>query len=194
MRKTQNAETTDSEARDAERGRIMDIELIGFPGDADWMNVYRRALVTEGKERLKVPGMAWRLKILKARHSPIRYLVYSFYIKGIPYWVSTHLVRHHEGFQPYVKSQRNDRQTEYDRNSARQDSPVDMIIDINAEALMNLANKRLCAKASAETRDVVRRMCDLAAGATPELESLLVPDCVRHNGVCYEMKPCGRWE
>lgn len=170
----------------------MKIELIKYPTEEDWMEVKRRALVTVGKKPLRPANEYWKHKILKARHSPIRYLVYSFYIHDIPSWVSVHLVRHHEGFQPYVKSQRNDRQDKYDRNAARQDMPVDMIIDMNAEALMVLANKRLCMQAAKETRYVVSEMCKLAEEATPELEGLLVPMC-EWTGGCKEMNPCGRW-
>lgn len=170
----------------------MDIELIRYPTDKDWLEVKRRALVTIGKKPVSAPDDNWKHKILMARHSPIRYLIYSYYIHDIPSWVATHLVRHHEGFQPYVKSQRNDRQDKYDRNAARQDAPVDMIIDLNAEALMVLANKRLCNQAAKETQTVVEHMCALAENATPEIEGLLVPMCVHNGGRCDEMYPCGR--
>lgn len=170
----------------------MKIELIGAPTQETWLEVKRRALVTIGKTPIKPPDSRWIHAILKARHSPIRYALYSFYLEGIPSWVATHLVRHHEGFQPYVKSQRNDRQAEYDRNAARQDTPVNVIIDLNAEALQVLANKRLCLQAAEETREVVAAMCLQAAMHTPELEDLLVPMCVHNGGVCHEMFPCGR--
>lgn len=169
------------------------VELLKHPTDEDWMEVKRRALVTVGKTPLKLPDDRWKRKILEARHSPIRYLMFSYYLHDIPTWVSVHLVRHHEGFQPYVKSQRNDRQDEYDRNAARQDTPVDMIIDLNAEALMNLANKRLCRKAAFETRNVVATMTLLAEEACPEFEGLFGPMCEYHGGVCHEMNSCGRW-
>lgn len=170
----------------------MKIELIKGPTQEDWIEVKRRALVTVGKRPISEPDSEWKYRILRARHSPIRYLVYSFYLHDIPTWVSTHLVRHHEGIQPYVKSQRNDRQNGYDRNAARQDAPVDMIIDVNAEALQVIANKRLCMQAAQETRETVAEMCRLASEHTPELESLLVPDCARHNMTCLEMLPCGK--
>lgn len=169
----------------------MNITLLKFPNDADWMEVYRRAMVTAGVDREKIPGDKWRRRILEARHSPIRYLQFSFFIEGIPSWVATHLCRHVHA-QPYIKSQRNDRQKEYDRNAARQDAPVNMILDVNAEELMVIANKRLCSQASVETQDVVRRMCLLALDVCPEFEGKLVPMCEYHGGKCHEMKPCGR--
>lgn len=86
-----------------------------------------------------------------------------------------------------MKSQRNDRQSEYDRTAARQDVEVSMIWDINAEELQVIANKRLCKMASKETREVVKEICRLAEEATPELSGLLIPECQRHGGICYEM-------
>ena len=169
----------------------MEIILLNAPTAEDWVGVKQRALVTVGKSVKTSPTSEWKHKILEARHSPIRYLRYSFLLQDIPSWVSVHLCRHVHA-QPYVKSQRNDRQTEYDRNKAPQDSPVSMIWDLNAEELMVVANKRLCNQASKETRDVVRQMCLLALESTPELEGLLVPMCVYNGGKCHEMYPCGR--
>ena len=176
-----------------ERVRAMYVELLRAPTAEDWMEVKRRALVTVGKNPVTEPDGEWKRKILRARHSPIRYLMYSYYLHGVPYWVSVHLVRHHVGVQPYVRSQRNDRQSLYDRNAARQDEPVDMIWDVNAEALITISEKRLCNQAAAETLNVVKEMCKLAKTATPEIADCLKPVCAKY-GVCYEMYPCGRWD
>jgi len=168
----------------------MTCQLIGYPNETDWMEVKRRALVTIGKRPVSAPDSQWKHRILEARHSPIRYLRFSFFME-CPSWVSVHLVRHVHA-QPYVKSQRNDRQDDYDRNAARQDTPVVMIFDVNAEELMAIANKRLCALAAPETRELVKMMCDEALKVCPELEGLLVPMCEYNGGVCHEMYPCGR--
>ena len=168
----------------------MTVELIEFPTDADWLECKRRALVTIGKQPVKPPDSGWKHKILEARHSPIRYLRYSFYIE-CPSWVSVHLARHVHA-QPYIRSQRNDRQNDYDRNKAPQDAPVCMIYDVNAEELMIISNKRLCNQAAAETRELVRLMCDAAERVTPEFHGLLVPMCEYHGGVCHEIFPCGK--
>ena len=169
----------------------MEITLINAPTEKEWMEVKQRALVTIGKKAVTPPTSEWKRKILTARHSPIRHLMYSFYIKDIPSFVSVHLCRHVYA-QPYVRSQRNDRQSDYDRNKAPQDTPVDMIWDVNAEELMVIANKRLCNQASPETRDVIRGICRLAIDNTPELEGLLVPMCEWMNNRCPEMYPCGK--
>lgn len=169
----------------------MKVELIEYPSENDWMQVKRRALVTEWKKPVNPPGSEWKHEILEARHSPIRHLLYSFYME-IPSWVSVHLCRHVHA-QPYVSSQRNDRQGMYDRNAARQDATVRMILDVNAEELQVIANKRLCNQASAETREVVKEMCRLAEEVTPEFKGLLVPMCVHNGGVCHEMRGgCGK--
>lgn len=170
----------------------MKVELLSYPTEKDWMEVKRRALVTIGKAPVNPPSEEWKKSILRARHSPIRYLNFSFYIE-CPYWVSVHLCRHHVGIQPYVKSQRNDRQDQYDRNKAPQDAMVSMILDINAEALITLANKRLCRQASLETRGVVGMMCEEVLEKCPEFAYELVPMCIRNGGVCYELEPCKRF-
>ena len=170
----------------------MTVELRRSPTAADLVWMKECTIGTMGKEIKTPPTSDFVRRLLAARHSPIRELTFSFVLRDIPYWVSVHLVRHHVGFQPYVQSQRNDRQTAYDRTKAPQDAPVTMRVTLNAEALLTLANKRLCMKASPETRAVVQEMCDLAEKALPELHGLLVPMCEYHGGVCHEIKPCGK--
>ena len=170
---------------------MMRITILQIPDEHDWYEAKRRALVTVGKNEFAPPDDAWKHKILAARHSPIRRLPFSFLIEDIPSWVSVHLCRHIHA-QPYVKSQRNDRQDEYDRNAARQDAPVSMIWDMNAEELMNIANKRLCMTASRETREVVQAICIAVGMECPEFRPFLVPMCEYHGGVCHEMWSCGR--
>lgn len=166
----------------------MIVELNEYPSEKDWFEVKKRALVTTGKKAQTPPTFEWKRSILNARHSPIRRLHFSFYIE-CPYWVSVHLCRHIHA-QPYVKSQRNDRQSECDRKTAPQDASVCMIWDMGAEELLTVANKRLCQKACKETREVVSKMCELVIDKMPEFRGLLVPMCQYHGGVCYEMNPC----
>ena len=168
----------------------MRVDLVRTPTEDDYLWCKQCTLGTAGKETETPPTKEWLHRLLEARHSPIRELWFGFVLE-VPYWVSVHLVRHHVGFHPYVQSQRNDRQSAYDRNKAPQDAPVVMRISLNAEALMNLANKRLCTQASPETRAVVAEMCRQVLQRCPEFEGLLVPAC-EYNGVCHEMKSCGR--
>lgn len=167
----------------------MKIEMIEYPTEHDWVEVKRRTLVTIGKEAKLPPSFDWEVRLLEAMHSPIRRLHFSFYME-IPYWVSVHLCRHTHA-QPFVQTQRNDRQTNYDRNKAPQDSIVKMIWDMNAEELITIAHKRLCTQASLETRQVVEEICKLVIEKCPEFKTVLVPNCVYRNGLCTEFKPCG---
>lgn len=165
----------------------MNIELLKHPTTEDWILCKQCALVTIGKDAKTEPTGQWKHNILKARHSPIRVLNFVFKLE-IPYWVSVHLCRHIHA-QPFVRSQRNDRQANYDRCKAPQDALVDMIWYMNAEELMVIANKRLCKQASKETQEVVAAMCTEVLKVCPEFENLLVPMC--KYGRCNEMFPCG---
>lgn len=171
----------------------MQIKLIRHPTNEDWSEVKRRALVTSGFTKvITEPSLDWKRKMLAARHSPIRDLRISFFISDLPYWVSNELCRHHIGVEKYVKSQRNDRQKDYDRNAARQDAPINVIVDFNAEAFLTFCNKRLCAKASKEMRELTQMMAKALEEINPEFKGFLVPNCLYHNNKCYELEPCGR--
>lgn len=166
----------------------MKAKLIKYPTPDDWMFCKRCTLVTVGKESAKEPTDEWKHKILEARHSPIRTLQFAFELE-LPYFVSVHLCRHIHA-QPFVRSQRNDRQSDYDRNKAPQDAPVKMIWYMNAEELMTIANKRLCNQASPETREIVQMMCGEVLKVCPEFDGLLVPMCVYNGGKCHEFFSC----
>ena len=170
----------------------MKVTLIEYPSEKDWLEVKRRALITEygkGLGNIKPPTDIWKKKILEARHSPIRYLRYCFLIQDIPSNTSVHLCRHVHA-QPYVSSLRNDRQDVMNGDEAPRNTPVNMILDVNAEELMVIANKRLCNKASEMTRNVVAMMCEEVKKVTPEIGGYLTPMCKYNGGICHEMKPC----
>lgn len=168
----------------------MKIELLEYPDDKVWMEVKRRTLVTVGKSAVNPPTKEWEERLLNAGHSPIRYIRFSFYLE-IPYWISVHLCRHVHA-QPYVQTQRNDRQSNYDRNKAPQDSLVKMIWDMNAEELITIMHKRLCYQASEETRLLAEEIRHLVVDKCPEFKSVLVPLCIYRNKKCTEFKPCGK--
>lgn len=168
----------------------MKVEIIKYPTEEDWLLVKKCTLETVGKETDKPATEKFKKDILRARHSPIRELRFVFRLTDIPYWVSVHLCRHVHA-QPYVKTQRNDRQSAYDRENAPQNAPVNMMWSMNAEELITIANKRLCNLASKETRKLVQMICRAVTDVCPEFKEELVPMCVRNGGVCYEMFPCG---
>ena len=167
----------------------MNVQIIKYPTEEDWLLVKKCTLVTVGKETDKPPTEKFKRDLLRARHSPIRELKFVFYLTNIPYWVSVHLCRHVHA-QPYVKTQRNDRQNSYDRNSAPQNAPVDMMWSVTGEELITISNKRLCKLAAEDTREIIQKICDEVIKVCPEYSDELVPMCVRNGGTCYEMFPC----
>lgn len=70
-------------------------------------------------------------------------------------------------------------------------APTDIAFIINAEALINMAHKRLCAKASSETRELMTLIAMSVADEDPALAEHLVPQCVYRGGICTEPKSCG---
>lgn len=72
-------------------------------------------------------------------------------------------------------------------------APTDLSFIINAEALMNMAHKRLCTKASPETRKLMQMIKHEISIIDPDLAKHLVPMCIYRNRLCGEPKPCGYW-
>lgn len=69
-------------------------------------------------------------------------------------------------------------------------APTDLAFIINAEAIMNMSAKRLCSKASKETREIWQQTLDLIEEADPDLVKFCKRPCVL-SGVCRESKSCG---
>lgn len=172
----------------------MKVELIYWPKGRELTLLKRCTWVTMGRtyEPRSLPTPKLLRNLLRARHSPIRVLNYAFLIEGIPSNTATHLARHVHA-QPFISSLRNDRQGKIDGDAAPRNTPVDMILYVNAEELQVIANKRLCGKAAKQTQEVVKMICEAAEEAMPELKGLLVPMCYHCGGVCHEDKPCGRF-
>ncbi len=166
------------------------VELLKHPTEQDWQWVKTCTLNTVGKKSLTKPTDEWKQKLIESEHSPMRELWFGFRIV-LPSWVSVHLVRHNNGANHYVLSQRTDR-TGIDRNKLPQDAPVSHIISVNAQELVHISHKRLCMQASPETRSVVRAMCDEVIKVCPQMKSVLVPLCVYRNGKCTEFFPCNK--
>lgn len=168
----------------------MTVTVLEYPTEEDWMKVKQRALVTIGKKAVAPPDYDWKVKMLRCRHSPIRKLSFSFLITDMPYWLHVELVRHHIGIEKYVKSQRDDRnQSDTPRAKKPQDAPVDMIIDVNAEALLTIMNKRLCGAASFDMQVLMLVIREEVIKTNPEFTRFLVPMC-QHIGGCKEFSSC----
>lgn len=157
-----------------------------------WKRVMNAARRTIGKKPLdKEPSDSWKAKILLAEHSPIRLLEYDWGWEKIRQWVTVHLVRHHEGVEKFVHSQRSDRrELPTDRDHLYQGAKNDMDMSANAQGLINMSRKRCCNCASAETREAWKLLLDELEKVDPVLRSKCVPECV-YRGFCPEwMSTC----
>ena len=169
------------------------VTLLYQPTARDLILMKRCVWITMGKnlQPNSLPSSKLLSDLLNARHSPIRVLNFAFLLENIPSNTATHFARHVHAVS-FVSSLRNDRQERMDGDLAPRNTPVDMILYVNAEELMTIANKRLCSKASAKTREVCAEMCRVASEAMPELKPYLVPACLHQGGTCHEMESCGR--
>lgn len=166
----------------------MKVELKSIKGT--WEDVANRARTTVHKDELeKEPSDTFKRKILRAEHSPIRSLIFSFKITNVKSWVVTHLVRHHVGVEKWVRTQRTDR-TGVNRDELPQGEEIEMELEANAQALINMSRKRLCSQASVETREVMEAMKKEVEKKDPIMAEVMVKECV-YRGYCPEMWSCG---
>ena len=134
----------------------------------------------------------WR-KLLRTAfgvpHSPMRAVVYRIRVYDIPYYVAMHYRTHHVGVQFWISSQR----TKGSRGEIPQGSLVDMIFDINANGLIDMAIARMCGKAAEETREVMeaiaREFYCSEDDYDSEMSSMLSAPCEVY-GECFEMEKC----
>ena len=146
----------------------------------------RRAceMTFRGKSRMSLE------KMYRCKHSPIRTQMFWIELLGIPTFASVHLVRHGTGVTHFVLSNREDRGGD---SNANRWTPVNHGMLLNAEALQNMAYKRLCHQAHPEVRKIMKAIkVALAGGIDPALADTLVPLCEYRGGLCDEPKPCGR--
>lgn len=165
-------------------------EILKIKGD--WEEVVNDCRATVKKSPLgKEPSQAFKKAILISEHSPIRDISVKFSWKNIKYWVAMHWKTHH--WESRVDSQRNDRQSRYDRESAPQDAPVDFIGDPNIQHTIDTWRKRLCRMASPETREYAEDFKRALHEVEPEWADVLVPNCVYRCG-CPEPTTCGWYQ
>lgn len=69
-------------------------------------------------------------------------------------------------------------------------APTSLAGLFNAEAIINMSHKRLCMKASKETREIWEKVLEEVLKVDPGLYLSCVPPCV-YKGYCSEPKPCG---
>lgn len=168
-------------------------EIVRLDQVTSWKRALNAARRTIGKEPLaKEPSKSWEAKMLLAEHSPIRLVEFDWTWKDIMQWVTTHLVRHHEGCEKFVHSQRGDRRVlPVPRNELPQGALNDMDMTANAQAIINISRKRLCSCASKETREAWKQVVEAIREVDPVLADKCVPECL-YRGFCPEfMNPCG---
>ncbi len=127
------------------------------------------------------PLREWKRKLLIAEHSPLRHSLITVQIDNIPYAISTHLVRHHEGVTSYVATSREDR-TGIDRSTRSQMEPVSMRMDLNIQALINISRKRLCNQADKITQIVWLEVLKAVAEYDIDIFWACVPEGIRCCG------------
>lgn len=168
-------------------------KIVRLEQTTDWKRALNAARRTIGKPQLdKEPSKSWKAKMLLAEHSPIRLVEYDWTWEDIRQWVTTHLVRHHEGCEKFVHSQRADRRDlGVPRDELPQGALNDMDMTANAQAIINISRKRLCSCASRETREAWRQVVDAIREVDPVLADKCVPECI-YRGFCPEfMNSCG---
>ena len=166
--------------------KVIRLDVVG-----GWKRVLNAARRTVGKKPIdKEPSDNFKAKILLAEHSPIRLLEYDWSWEDIKQWVTVHLVRHHEGCEKFVHSQRPDRRNlEVPRDELPQGSLNDMDMTANAQAIINISRKRLCSCASPETREAWKAVVELIREKDPILAEKCVPECI-YRGFCPEFDRC----
>jgi len=127
-------------------------------------------------------------KIYRCEHSPMRTQLFTVEMVGIPTFVSVHFVRHKHGVEHFVKSNRDDRGGE----KADRDTPVNHLMLCNAQALINMARKRLCSKAHKETINAMIYIREAVREVDPDLAIFMVRECEYRQG-CNELRSCGFW-
>lgn len=179
----------------------------------NWIRVVNAARRTWGKKPINhEPSDKFKRKILLAEHSPIRLLEYDFTIENLRQWVTVHLVRHHEGCEKFVHTQRQDINSEVEvitkrlievlqqegllregwreRDYMFQGEGNDMDMTCNAQAFINISRRRLCVGcASPETRKAWGLVIDALKDYDPILAEKCVPECI-YRGFCPEFERC----
>ena len=156
-----------------------------------WTDVLNAARFTQRKSpRSGEPSIAWKKKIIKAEHSPLRCLMFNIDFYDIPNYVSVHLVRHTHA-QPFVSTSRPDIDgKQIPREEQKKIDPVNMRLFLNAQEIINISKVRLCSKAESKTREIWRQVVEELRKTEPELANACVPSCM-YRGFCPEFKSCG---
>jgi hypothetical protein len=157
-----------------------------------WKDVLNAARFTQRKELLdKEPSTDFKLKIIKAEHSPLRALMFNIDLYDIPYYTAMHFRTHKLVHLPVVSTSRPDIDGNMkSRNEQKKDEPVNMRLMLDAQEIIAISKVRLCHRAETETRKVWNEVIKELSEIEPELASVCVPSCIYRN-MCPEIKCCG---
>ena len=176
-----------------------------YDSEAMWREVRHRSRTTVGKDDLDKPvSDEFKRTALISQHSPIRELRFAVSMKNIPTYVAQQYSRHRisiegstdflaEDVNPhdcehYVRTQRTDR-TGHERPG--QDAPVNYDFTTNAQGLIDMSKKRLCAAADPMARNIWKILKSEVALIEPVLAELMAQPCVWY-GFCNELRvKCG---
>lgn len=129
-------------------------------------------------------------KLYGSEHSPARTQMFWIEMDGIPSYVSTHFVRHKIGVEHFVQTNRLDRGAD---DIANRNTPVNHAMLCNAQALINMARKRLCYNADDVTCRTMGFLLNAVRKVDEDLADFMVVDC-EYRGKCYEPRCCGKAE
>lgn len=162
--------------------------------DVDWKKIKSACMTTISKQAgNNEPSTEWKRKLLICRHSPIRRGVISWKWEEIPYAISTHFVRHHEGCEKFIGTSREDR-TKVDRTTRSQMDYVPMEMDANIQALLNISERRLCNCADPTTIKYWKAVIEAIKEYDEDIAWACVPQCVRCGGCVEPFSNCNFYE
>lgn len=148
--------------------------------------IMRRACDMTRKPGMKPSEMTLE-KIYRCEHSPARTQTFWIELQNIFTFVSVHFVRHKNGVEHFVESNRKDRGGS---GSETRYTPVNHGMFANAQALMNMSLKRLCYASAPETVSAWMKLKKAMRKVDPALSEHMVPACVYRNGICPELREC----
>lgn len=162
--------------------------------DINWKKIKSACMTTISKEAGdKEPSDDWKKKLLLCEHSPIRRGTVSWKWDEIPYAISTHFARHHEGCEKFIGTERADRTDVKDRAERSQMNAVPMEMDANIQALINISAKRLCTGADPLTIKYWKAVLEAIREYDENIFWACVPQCVQCGG-CPEYTNCGMFD
>lgn len=162
--------------------------------NVNWKDIKSACMTTVSKQAGKEPNSEWKRKLLLCQHSPIRRGIISWKWDEIPYCISTHFARHHEGCEKYIGTSRADRTEIKDRSKRTQMDLVPMEMDANIQALLNISEKRLCTCADPLTTKYWKAVLEAIKEYDEDIYWACVPQCIRCGGCVEPFSKCNYYE